>query len=114
MFQYVNPVTHGNARGLPVAVRGSNASIGQTVARLVVADPPLHEALIELPFRPSGSSVDWRAKTRTQLEGGNKDAASIVFHADIGVAPLKQSSPASQAGYINRHPRGHRRGPFEA
>jgi hypothetical protein len=55
---HVNPVTHGNARGLPVADRRSNAPIGQVVSRVVVADQLLHEALIEPPFRPSGSSVD--------------------------------------------------------
>ena len=42
----------------PLVDRRSDAPIGQTVSRLVVANRPLHEAPIEPPFWPSGSSVD--------------------------------------------------------
>jgi hypothetical protein len=59
LFQFVNPVTHGNARGVPAADRGSNAPIGQVVLLVVVAARPLHDALIEPPFRLTGSSVDF-------------------------------------------------------
>jgi hypothetical protein len=57
LFQYVNPVKNGTARGLSLADRGRNGSIGQAVARAVVADRSMHQAPIEPPFRARSLSV---------------------------------------------------------